>query len=51
MTDKKITNIQLRQATKITTSAMAKIWQGEPGSALLEWLYIEFYNQIKFNFC
>ena len=29
MIDKKITNTQLRQATKITTNAMAKIWRDE----------------------
>lgn len=32
MIDKKITNTQLRQATKITTNAMAKIWRDEPVS-------------------
>ena len=29
MIDRKITNTQLRQATKITTNAMAKIWRDE----------------------
>lgn len=32
MIDKKITNTQLRQTTKITTNAMAKIWRDEPVS-------------------
>ena len=32
MIDKKITNTQLRHATKITTNAMAKIWRDEPVS-------------------
>ena len=32
MIDKKITNTQLRQITKITTNAMAKIWRDEPVS-------------------
>ena len=32
MIDKKMTNTQLRQATKITTNAMAKIWRDEPVS-------------------